>query len=226
MNAKVSIVIPTLNEESVLADLLDNLKDAGAHEIVVADGGSVDGTASIAQAHGVRWIPSPCGRATQMNTGAAVATGDVLMFLHADVLLEAGALAELDSAVSDPSVIGGNFDTFFGGDDWVAATFNWIYRARLPLGIFYGDSGIWVRKGVFEALGRYREWPIMEDYECGRRIFKAGKLAHLKKRIFVSPRRWKHGGLLHALTVWVLIQSGYTLGVHPRRLAWLYRHIR
>lgn len=224
--ATVSVIIPALNEESVLGDLLACLCLQSPHQVIVVDGGSQDRTVELAQAAGAVVLTTSPGRARQMNAGAAAATGDILLFLHADTLLEAGALDALRDAARDPAVPGGNFDTHFGGGDRVARSFNRIYRARLPFGIFYGDSGIWVRRDFFLRTGGYRPWPIMEDYELARRLHLAGPLRFLPQQIYVSPRRWKNGGLLHALTVWVLIQAGYTLGVNPRRLAWLYKHIR
>lgn len=216
----VSVIVPALNEAGFLEVLLDNLRSQAPDQIVVVDGGSSDGTERLAT------LAAPRGRASQMNAGAVRATSDILLFLHADCTLDPGAIDAIRAAARDPQVIGGNLDTHFGGDDWVARTFNWIYRARLPFGVFYGDSGIWVRREFFERTGGYRDFPIMEDYELARRMFKAGRLAHLPQRVYVSPRRWKNGGLLHALTVWVLIQGGYSLGVAPRRLAWMYKHVR
>jgi rSAM/selenodomain-associated transferase 2 len=222
----ISVIVPALNEAPVIANLFQSLRDQDPHEVIVCDGGSTDRTLDVACRAGCRVVSAPRGRARQMNAGADVSSGDLLLFLHADVELEAGALDELREAAADPRVLGGNFEICFGGADWVARTFNSIYRARLPLGVFYGDSGIWIRRDVFFSTGGYRDYPIMEDYELARRLFKLGRLAHLRKRVFVSPRRWKNGGLLHALTVWVLIQAGYSMGVHPRRLAWMYRHVR
>jgi rSAM/selenodomain-associated transferase 2 len=226
VSVAVSVIVPALNEAPVIGKLLESLQGQHPHEVIVCDGGSQDRTPEVVCAARCRLVIAPQGRATQMNAGARISSGNVLLFLHADVQLEAGALDELRAAVGDTTVLGGNFDICFGGEDWVARTFNRIYRARLPFGIFYGDSGIWVRREIFFSTGGYRDYPIMEDYELARRLFLMGKLAHLRSRIFVSPRRWKNGGLLHALMVWVLIQGGYSLGMHPKRLAWMYRQVR
>jgi rSAM/selenodomain-associated transferase 2 len=222
----ISVVVPALDEASVLPALLENLKSQAADQIIVADGGSTDETARIAASAGAVVVSAPRGRARQMNAGAEAATGDVLLFLHADVTLSAGALTELRHALADSRVIGGNFDCCFGGEDWTAKVFNWIYRARLPFGIFYGDSGIWLRRQVFRQLEGYRDIPIMEDYDLARRMWRYGLLAHLRSRIFVSPRRWRNAGLGKTLLVWVLIQTGFSAGVPPRYLAWMYQKVR
>jgi rSAM/selenodomain-associated transferase 2 len=220
---RVSVIIPTLNEESTIGALFDSLSGEMASEVIIVDGGSTDRTREIAAQRGGRVLQAPQGRASQMNTGAAAATGDILLFLHSDVMLEQGALRAIASSTPGSA---GTLRIHFAGDDWVAATFNWIYRARLPFGVFYGDTGIWVDREVWDRLGPYRDFPIMEDYEYARRLFRTTPLSHLESRVFVSPRRWRNGGLLKALTVWVLIQGGYSLGVHPKRLAWMYQQIR
>ena len=156
----------------------------------------------------------------------AAASGETLLFLHADVRLEEGSLDQIVRAMEDAAIVGGNFDIRYEGNDWAAGAFTRINRWRRTLGIFYGDSGIFCRRPVFEKLGGYRPWPILEDYDFARRLSKAGRLALLEFPIRVSDRRWRNSGLLLTLWSWLLIQGLYYLGVPPRLLARLYRHVR
>ena len=222
---RISIIIPVLNEETTIGPLLEALQDHGADELLVADGGSVDRTVEIASGH-ARIVHASAGRAVQMNTAATVASGDVLLFLHADTRLGATALNVLRSVMADDAIIGGNFDVRYDGKDLAAGVFTHINRWRRCFGIFYGDSGIFCRRSVFQSLGGFVCWPILEDYEFARRLRRVGKLAYLDEPIWVSDRRWRNNGLVPTMASWVCIQALYFAGVPPKRLARLYRHIR
>lgn len=222
---RLSIVIPTFNEERAIGGLLENLQRLGPDEVVVADGQSNDRTAAIAAGH-ARVVATPRGRALQMNAGACATSGEILLFLHADVRLGLGALEAVRHALRDPRVAGGNFDIRYDGGDWAARAFTRINRWRRHFGVFYGDSGIFSRREVFEALGGFRPWPILEDYDFARRLRGCGKLALLDEPIWVSDRRWRSTGLLPTMWSWFWVQGLYLAGVSPHRLARLYPAIR
>ncbi len=224
---RVSIVVPVLNEADTIAAFIAMASRLQPHQIVIADGGSTDATRSLALATGAIVVQSTAGRGPQMNAGAAQATGDALLFLHSDVRLRPGALQAIEVALADPRKIGGIFDVYFEGDDWIAATFNRIYHWRRYLGIFYGDAGIFVRREAFNRMGGFKAFPIMEDYEFGRRLFGwGGRMAFLSEPVHVSDRRWRKAGLIRTLCVWVVIQTAYSLGYPAQRLGRLYRQIR
>jgi rSAM/selenodomain-associated transferase 2 len=221
----LSIVIPAHNEEATIEELLRQLTECGAEEIIVVDGTSTDRTPEVARGYAKVLRSARC-RAVQMNAGVRAASGELLLFLHADVRLSAGALEAIQGAMQDRTLVGGNLDIRYEGSDLIAAVFTKITRWRRRWGIFYGDSGIFCRRSIFEALGGFRPWPILEDYDMARRLWKAGRLALLDEPIWVSPRRWKNGGLFATLWTWFWIQGLYLAGVSPFRLARFYRHVR
>ena len=222
---RISVIIPVYNEESTIGGLLNRLKDSGADELLVADGGSVDRTVEVASRH-ARIIHTKTGRAIQMNAAAECASGDVLLFLHADARLGDTALNVVRTVMTDARFVGGNFDVRYEGKNLAAKAFTRINRWRRWFGIVYGDSGIFCRRSVFQSLGGFVPWPILEDYEFARRLRRTGKLAYLNEPIWVSDRRWRNNGLLPTMASWFFIQALYFAGVPPRHLARLYRHIR
>ncbi|MGH9397403.1 MAG: TIGR04283 family arsenosugar biosynthesis glycosyltransferase [Terriglobia bacterium] len=221
----ISIIVPTYNEEEAIGALLENLWQLKPEEIIVADGNSIDHTAEIA-AQTARVVTSARGRGIQMNAGARESSGDVLLFLHADVRLGPGSLGMIRERMRTPSIVGGNFDVRYQGGDWVADIFTRVNRWRRRVGILYGDSGIFCRRSVFEGLGGYRPWPVLEDYDFVRRLRKAGKLVLLNEPVWVSDRRWRNLGLFRTVWSWFWIQTLYFAGVRPERLAMLYRDTR
>lgn len=205
--------------------MIDHLMVQGADEIVVADGGSTDRTREIATP-GAIVVEGEANRGSQMNAGAAAASGEIFLFLHADVRLGNGGLRTVRRVMNNPAVAGGNFDIRYQGSDAAASAFTLINRWRRRAGIFYGDSGIFCRRSVFEELGGYRPYPILEDYEFARRLRRHGRLVLLEDPILVSDRRWRHAGLASTLWSWFWIQGLYLVGVPPARLARMYRHVR
>jgi rSAM/selenodomain-associated transferase 2 len=221
----LSIVIPVLNEEATIDGLLHNLEGLAGVEIILVDGGSSDNTVALASGR-ARVLQSAPGRAAQMNAGAKAAAGDVLLFLHADARPTPGFADQIRRALADAAVVGGNFDIHYEGGDWAARCFTHVNRWRRNCRVFYGDSGIFCRRTTFESLGRYKPWPIMEDYDFARRLSRCGRLALLNEPIRVSGRRWRNAGFFRTLWSWVVIQGLYSAGVSPQRLARLYRHVR
>jgi rSAM/selenodomain-associated transferase 2 len=220
-----------LDEEAGLPALLDHVAGlAGAWEVIVADGGSRDATAAIARARGVRVVEAPRGRAAQQDAGAAVARGDVLVFLHADSRLPPDAHALLARALADPRVVGGNFALRFDGGDAFSRVLGAVYAVQRGLGVWYGDSTIWVRPEVFATLGGFPEVPVMEDFLLARALRRTGgRTPRLRGRggpASTSSRRWRALGVPRTVLSWVVIRWLFLLGVAPERLARLYRVVR
>lgn len=226
----VSVVVPVLDEEAALPDLLDALGALpGRFEVLVADGGSRDATRAVAAARGATVVTAPRGRAAQQNAGARAASGDVLVFLHADSRLPAAAYALLVEALRDPAVAGGNFALRFDGGDAFSRVLGAWYGVQRRAGVFYGDSTIWLRPEVFWALGGFPPLPIMEDHALVRAMQRAGRtpcLGGRGVRATTSSRRWRASGVTRTVVSWVVIRWLFLAGVPARRLAPLYRSIR
>jgi rSAM/selenodomain-associated transferase 2 len=226
MYVSVSVIIPTFNEQSCIADTIRQLRRQQPHEIIIVDGGSEDRTcAQVAGAD--QLLCSPRGRASQMNQGAAQARGDVLLFLHADCVLEADALKEAQRVLQSGRVAAGCFTMRVTADGLLYRSIDFCATARVRLtGLVYGDQGLFVRRALFERLGGFPVHPLMEDVFFSRRLRRQGRIVVAARRIFVSPRRWQHGGLVHqTLRNWVLtvLAAG---GVPPERLARFYPVVR
>lgn len=225
----VSVIVPVLDEERTITALLDHVASLpGCWETIIADGGSHDRTIELAAAHPQRptVLDAPRGRAAQMNTGATAATGDVLLFLHADSRLPAGAYASLRDALRDPRVLGGNFRLRFDGGDRFSALLGGWYALQRRLGVYYGDSTLWLTRSAFETLDGFRTLPIMEDYDLVRRLEGAGRTACLPGPALTSARRWRALGLARTVISWMVIRWLFLAGISPARLARLYPNVR
>ncbi|HLM57981.1 MAG TPA: TIGR04283 family arsenosugar biosynthesis glycosyltransferase, partial [Pyrinomonadaceae bacterium] len=223
----LSVIIPTLDEaRSIGATLEVVLELRGAVEVIVADGGSTDGTPDIARGRGVRVVECERGRGRQMHAGAGAARGDALLFLHADTLPPSDAADRIADALSDPAVVGGNFRILFDGERRAARFLTWLYPQLRRLGLCYGDSGIFVRAETYRRLGGFNPFPIFEDLDLVRRLRREGRLARLPATVVTSSRRFEGRSFALTFARWSALQLLYWLGVHPRRLARLYAPVR
>ncbi|MEE8333301.1 MAG: TIGR04283 family arsenosugar biosynthesis glycosyltransferase [Alphaproteobacteria bacterium] len=225
----ISVIIPTLNEALSLPGLLEALAgETASHEVIVVDGGSTDGTGDIARGAGAQLIAAPRGRGAQLAAGVAAARGEVLFFLHADTRLNAGALAAISCALlRHPAVIGGNFRLLFDGDDDFSRWLDGFYERIRARGIYYGDSGIWVRRAAYEALGGIRPLALMEDYDMVRRLERAGETLCIEApALITSSRRFSSRGKWRIVAGWLAIHLLFHLRVPPPLLARLYNSAR
>lgn len=222
---RLSVVLPALNEAATIGEALSRMPatDVCGLERIVADGGSLDDTASIAAAQGARVVRAPRGRALQMNAGAQVATGDVLLFLHADTQLPPDSLALIDRAIA-AGAQWGRFDVRIEGRHpllaVVAAMMN--LRSRLT-GIATGDQAIFCTRALFDALDGYAPIALMEDIDFSTRARTRSRPACLRARVITSGRRWERQGVLRTIVLMWRLRLRYFFGADPGDLARDYR---
>ena len=214
----ISVIIPTLNEAGLLKKTIENIKYAEAIEVIVVDGGSKDGTLSIAGDLADQVFSSAPSRGGQMDIGAEKAMGDILLFLHADTHLPIGWESKIRSAIKSGKT-GGAFNLSVSSPD----TYLWLvtlvanFRSKI-LGITYGDQAIFTKKGAFFNVGGFKRLALFEDIDLWRRLKKSGSLVILRDAVCTSDRKWKiEGSIKSTLKNWSLIIL-YYIGISPQRL--------
>lgn len=218
----LSIVIPTVNEEKTLPRLLTRLLPEPQIEIIVADGGSTDNTCQIAKQAGVKVLRCSRGRGRQMNAGASISRGEVILFLHADAQLPDNFSKTIWDSVS-AGYSGGAFRLRIDDDSWLYRIVEFGTNLRSHwLQLPYGDQGIFIRSDRFFSLNGFRNWPLLEDYDFVKRLGQLGPIMIAKTPTTVSARRWKRIGVLKATLLNQIIIAGFKLGVSPEKLATLY----
>jgi rSAM/selenodomain-associated transferase 2 len=227
---KISIIIPVLNELNTIAATLASTDASTNIEVIVVDGGSRDGTLELVRSLGAIAISSAAGRAVQMNAGAAVATGDILLFLHADTQLPPDfdtmirtAMASSPPAGSQVAVAGAfrlqidapgcSFRSIERGVNWRSCFL------QLP----YGDQAIFLKAATFNRLGGFLELPIMEDFDSICRLKRLGYITIIPVPVITSARRWLKHGILKTTLINQIVIIAYLLGVSPQRLMHWYR---
>jgi rSAM/selenodomain-associated transferase 2 len=198
----ISVIIPTYNEEKALPATLEYLlRQAGEYEVIVVDGGSSDRTCQIVRAEPrVRLLTASKGRAAQMNTGACIARGEWLLFLHADTLLPNGALRRLNILETDSSCQAGGFRHRFSGDDWRLRLISWMDNLRAKITcIIYGDQAMFVRRALFEQLGGFPQQPFLEDIAFSEKLKRVIKPVLFDQYVVTDSRKFIQMGIWHSL---------------------------
>jgi rSAM/selenodomain-associated transferase 2 len=222
---KVSIVVPVLDEANAIAATLGALQGARAAgaEVIVVDGGSRDATRDIARPLADAVLQAPRGRASQMNAGAGAATGDILLFLHADTTLPAEALGAIERALATGEREWGRFDVAIAGSHPLLTVVSLLMNARSRFsGIATGDQAIFVRRSTFHAVGGFPPIPLMEDVALSRALKHVSRPAALRERVVTSGRRWERRGILRTVVLMWRLRAAYALGADPHRLARRY----
>ncbi|BBD66702.1 glycosyl transferase family protein [Nostoc commune NIES-4072] len=222
--ARISIIIPTLNEAENIKEAIATTQPNTNIEVIVVDGGSDDDTVAIAQSLGVKVISSSSGRAVQMNTGAVAATGDILLFLHADTCLPTGFDDMVRIALQQPETVAGAFNLRIDASLLSLRWVEWGINVRshfyqMP----YGDQAIFLTKAVFQQIGGFPELPIMEDFELMRRLKRIGRIVIIPTSVVTSARRWLQKGVFKTTLLNQIVIIAYLLGVSPERICRWYR---
>jgi len=224
----VSLVIPVLNEAENISQILQHVREVdadGPAEIIVVDGDPEGSTINAIRDEGVRTVAAVKGRARQMNSGAGLATGDILLFLHADTHLPPNAFGLIRAAMNDTGFVGGAFDLGFATPRRIfKITESYVFlRTRLTK-IPFGDQAIFIRRDFFDEIGGYRDLPLMEDVDLMQRIRKrGGRICIIPEKVRTSPRRYEQEGIMFTTIRNAMLQLLYALGVPPERLVRWYK---
>lgn len=225
VSARLSVVMPTLNEAQGIAARLQALQDARAAgvEIIVSDGGSADDTALVAASLCDALVRAPRGRAAQMNAGASLARGDVLLFLHADTRLPDGFAALALEGLAASGRAWGRFDVRIEGRSRLLPMVGAMINVRSGLtGVATGDQGMFVRREAFEALGGFRDIALMEDIELSRRLKRLSPPLRVRAKAVTSGRRWDTYGAARTILLMWRLRLEYYCGADPDALARRY----
>jgi rSAM/selenodomain-associated transferase 2 len=228
---RVSVVMPVLDEAALIGERLRGLARFGFHEIIVVDGGSRDETRTIvANVPGVLLVDAARGRANQMNEGAKRATGEILLFLHADVALPEDAATHIHRVFDDAGTVAGAFRTWTVPDEpgsrpwWSPLLHLADLRSRYS-GLPYGDQALFVRRGVFDAAGGFPDLPLMEDLALSRRLRRLGAIRIARASVRVSGRRFIERPLFYTMVI-NAFPLLYRCGARPAWLARIYKAVR
>ena len=221
---QISVIVPVFNEAPLIRPFLRHLRErAPGAEIIVADGGSTDGTADLASGFCDQLVLSERNRAIQMNFGARAAHGDILWFVHVDAEVPHGCLDEIERLMNDPGVAGGYFRIRLPRGAVYRLTDSFAHYAGILLQMRCGDHGLFCRRAAFLDIGGFPEVPLMEDVEFFRRLRRCGRVIHSDKRIVISARRYETIGPARLTLAYGLIAMLYTFGVPLSVLAQIYR---
>jgi rSAM/selenodomain-associated transferase 2 len=225
---KFSIIVPVLHEAERINDLIGHLRQLDpekSSEIIVVDGAPEKDTLQAIYDDRITKISADKGRAKQMNAGAFVAKGNILIFLHADTELPISALKRMNAFVNRNEFVGGAFDLGIKSEKIIFKVIAFLGSLRSRLnGIPYGDQIIFIRRGYFNEIGGYKDIPLMEDVELMRRIKRSGRKIFISRdRAMTSPRRWEEEGVIFCILRNWTLQILYFLGVSPHKLVKFYK---
>jgi rSAM/selenodomain-associated transferase 2 len=222
---KISIIIPVLNEGGIIVSTLQSLQSMRkrGHEVIVVDGGSCDDSALLALPYSDQVLVTPRGRARQMNEGAAIATGDIFLFLHADTVLPGKGDQLIETALRRSRRGWGRFDVRLSGAHPLFRVIEFLmnWRSRLS-GIATGDQALFVRRELFEKVGGFPPIDLMEDIALSKKLKKYGKPVCLWHKVMTSSRRWEEEGIVRTVVLMWCLRAVYFFGADPKRIVKFY----
>ncbi|GMR20804.1 MAG: TIGR04283 family arsenosugar biosynthesis glycosyltransferase [Gammaproteobacteria bacterium] len=238
LSPSVSIIIPVLNESLVIKELLSNVLMHKVQEIIIVDGGSTDDTCELVEsvqrepglknnsAQRILLLRARTGRARQMNAGAAVATSNILLFLHADTILPLTAIQNIRTAFSKQK-LWGRFNVRLDGHSVLFRMIESNINIRSCItGMATGDQAIFIPRVLFKVVGAYADIPLMEDIDLCKRLKSIATPACIQSRVITSARRWQKNGIVKTICMMWMLRCLYALGVSPHFLARYYHHAR
>ena len=229
---KLSVIIPTLNEELTIEKTLEAISRLiNVEEIIIVDGGSSDKT--IEKIENFEKIKETklinfgeANRGKQMHEGTKFAEGDIFWFVHADTRPTQGSGEQIKRHMRYSEVIGGNFEIIFSGESRWAKFLTWLYPQLLSLELVYGDSAFFVRREIYEKMGGFKSFPLFEDLDFYKRLKKHGRFVHVNLPVVTSSRRFENKSFLWTFIKWSIRQGLYWIGVSPKLLGKTYKQIR
>lgn len=220
----VSIIIPVLNEENSIKELLQQLQAyrQQGHEVIVVDGGSHDNTRSVADSLSDKVITSEAGRALQMNNGATQSRHEILWFLHADTIIPENAIEQIQQVLNKSDW--GRFNVKLSGSHILFRIIETMMNIRSCIfGIATGDQGIFVKRKIFESINGYSNIPLMEDIDLSKKLKNRSKPVCLKESLTTSSRRWQENGILATVFLMWKLRFLYWFGVSADKLVVQYK---
>ena len=215
---RCTIIIPVLNEAEGIATFLAHLqkfRHAG-HEIIVVDGGSVDDTLELARSSVDQLVETSAGRAQQMNAGAEVAKGEVLVFLHADTFLPDTATQDIEQALTTTSKVWGRFTVRLSGQQTLFRFIEWMMNRRSCItGVATGDQAIFIKREVFALLAGFDDMPLMEDVAMSKKLKSYSRPVCLRTRVYTSSRRWEQHGIVRTIFLMWSLRLRFWMGTSP-----------